>query len=132
MSRRSVRYPERDAAKTLRDAESQADLLKARAEARLEEMQAEIDGLAAKRHEALARVESALAALRETVSLMTSLDDQDAPETSVAPGSSRALGAGSPMSDPFPSESAGFESDLESAGPSTAPLPLAMVRAQSA
>ena len=125
---------ERDAAKIVRDAESQADLLKARAEVRLEEMQGEIDGLALKRQEALKSVESALSTLRDTVEFMKNMDDQDVdvPAASVPAASQPALGPESPISAAFPSETAGFESELEAVAPSTATMPLAIVRTQSA
>ena len=118
---------ERDAATILRDAESRADLLKARAEAQLEEMQGEIDGLAVKRQEALTRVESALSTLRDTVDCMKNLDDQDANVSAES-----VTQASPPMPDASPSDSGGFESDLEAVGSGTALMPLAIVRAQSA
>jgi len=65
---------QQDAARILREAESRADLLLQKAQARLEDTQREIDGLRLKRREVETDIESVMAALKHTLEFIREQD----------------------------------------------------------
>lgn len=71
-----------EAARILRDAEGRAELLTQKAQARIEDVQREIDGLRMKRREAEANLESIIAALHNTLEFIR---EQEQRETRVVP-----------------------------------------------
>lgn len=66
-----------EAARIVREAEGQAELLIERAQARLEDVQREIDGLRLKRREAEAGVESIISALHNTLDFIREQEQRD-------------------------------------------------------
>ncbi len=71
-----------DAARIVREAEGQAELMLQKAQARQEDVQRDIDGMRMKRREAEASLESIMAALRNTLDFIR---EQDTRETRVTP-----------------------------------------------
>jgi cell division initiation protein len=67
-----------EAARIVREAEGQAELLIERAQARLEDVQREVDGLRLKRREAEASVESVISALHNTLDFIREQEQREA------------------------------------------------------
>ena len=74
---------EHEAARIVREAEARAELLQARAQTRLEDVQREIEGVTLKRRHALTGIEATIGALRNTLDFIR---EQDAREHGEAPG----------------------------------------------
>jgi cell division initiation protein len=69
-----------DAERIVRDAETRADLMTQKAQARLEDVQREIDGLRMRRRESELGVESIIAALRHTLEFIREQEQRDRQE----------------------------------------------------
>ena len=68
---------QQEAARIVREAEGLAELARQKAQARLEDVQREIDGLRLKRREAEANLESIIAALHNTIEFIREQDQRD-------------------------------------------------------
>ena len=71
---------EQEGKRMVREAEGRADLLLQKAQARLEDIQREIDGLKLKRREAETGLESTIAALKNTLDFVREQEDRDREE----------------------------------------------------
>jgi cell division initiation protein len=83
-----------EAARILREAEGSAELLTRRAQAGLEDIQREIDGLRLKRREAEAAVESIISALHNTIEFIREQEQRDRQHDNVVPHRPRIEAAG--------------------------------------
>jgi cell division initiation protein len=76
---------QQEAARLVREAEGRAELLVAKAVARAEDVQRDIDGLRLKRREAETNIESTIAALRSTLDFVREQDQRDQTTKPLAP-----------------------------------------------
>jgi cell division initiation protein len=84
---------EHEAARIVREAEARAELVQARAQARLEDVQREIEGVTLKRRHALTGIEATIGALRNTLDF---IHEQDAREHGETPGTPAGAKADAP------------------------------------
>ena len=83
-----------EAARIVREAEGRADLLIERAQARLEDIEREIDGLRLKRREAEASVDGIISALHNTLDFIREQEERDRQLDNVVPHRPRLEAAG--------------------------------------
>src|SRR4051812_20833419 len=69
-----------ESARILREAEGRAELLQQKSQARMEDVQREIDGLKLKRREAETSIESTISALRNTLEYVREQDQREQPK----------------------------------------------------
>jgi cell division initiation protein len=79
-ARRIVSNADADAKRMMRDTENRSDMLLEKTQARLEDIQREIDGLRLKRKDVEATVEASIAALRNTLEFVREQDTRERDE----------------------------------------------------
>src|SRR5262249_10654249 len=82
-AKRIIRNGEEEAARIVRDAEGRSALLLDKTQARLEDLQREIDGLKLKRRDAETQVEATIQALRNTLEFVRDQDSRSNPDEKV-------------------------------------------------